>query len=538
MIAAGRILALAAALLVSSSGWAADSMPATRTVDAFADDPIANGSVALRSEITVRLARFLAATGNPFTALAELLAAEQRNAISLQRGPAAQRFAEWLQVAGLHQRAGRVAAASAGDWPATAHDAFWLAQARLLLRLNLPTQAETSLSALKAALAEDVRDERRRLLAQSLLEQQRYNHAVTALESQQGQTRNNLYDRYNLAVAWMGMGRVLEAAGVLDDIGQIPAESAELLALRDRANLALGWAWMNAGQGGSARPLLRRIRQQGPDSTHALLGLGWAELTVDGDPQSKFILRQQGCMEDPARVLGNNAQLLRRPPRDSCEAQRRDVFRKREALPFEVGGDERTRHERALTAWRPLLDLPADQPAVREALLATAESWRALDARSEARTTYRLTIERLTREQVALNTLIAALGSAKSDPVAVLARDAHRRRLTTWRASRDYAAVLRQRALLDQTQSRLAQLAQRMQTLKPHARSRPEQQRVQRMQQRWTALRAAATAIRKDLDQRVRDDAIGKLRDEHRAAGDYLGRARLGLASLGIEARP
>lgn len=533
-----RAALLLCGLLACSHAHAANSVPETRTVARFADDLVANGSVTLRSEIILRNARFLAATQDRYSALAELLAAERRNAIVLQRGPASQAFAGWLQDAGLHQRAAHLAQASDHDWPGVARDAFWLTQARLLLRLDLPAETESALSRLQASPAEETQAQRRRLLAQSLLEQKQYNRAIKVLAELQGQTRNNLYDRYNLAVAWMGLGQPLEAIGVLDDIGQIPAETPELLALRDRANLVLAWTWLNTGQGGSARPLLRRIRQQGPDSVSALLGLGWAELAPDGNPQEKLILRQQGCMEDPARILGNSGQLLRRPPRESCDTQKHEVFRKRESLPFEIGGDLRSRNERALTAWRPLLDLPADQPAVREALLATAESWRALEAPKESRDAYRLTIALLTREQAALSKLIAVLAIPASDPVAILARNENRHRLTAWRASRGYQAILRQRALLDQTATRLLAMSKRIQALHKHARSAPEQQRVRKLQQIWTTQKTMINTTRAKVDQRVRLEATEKLRKEHLDAGRYLARARLGLASLGAVAAP
>ena len=60
--------------------------------------------------------------------------------------------------------------------------------------------------------------------------------------------------------------------------------SAELRALRDRANLALGFAYLQANQPDKARPALERVRLNGPYSNKALLGTGWADAAL-GDYQ-------------------------------------------------------------------------------------------------------------------------------------------------------------------------------------------------------------------------------------------------------------
>jgi hypothetical protein len=56
--------------------------------------------------------------------------------------------------------------------------------------------------------------------------------------------------------------------------------SEELLSLRDKANLALGFALLQAQRAGDARPILERVRLEGPYSSMALLGDGWADSTL------------------------------------------------------------------------------------------------------------------------------------------------------------------------------------------------------------------------------------------------------------------
>jgi tetratricopeptide (TPR) repeat protein len=53
--------------------------------------------------------------------------------------------------------------------------------------------------------------------------------------------------------------------------------SEELLALKDKANLALGFALLQAQRAAEAKPILQRVRLEGPYSSKALLGVGWAD---------------------------------------------------------------------------------------------------------------------------------------------------------------------------------------------------------------------------------------------------------------------
>ena len=50
--------------------------------------------------------------------------------------------------------------------------------------------------------------------------------------------------------------------------------------MRDRANLALGFAYLQANQPDRARAPLARVRLNGPYSNKALLGIGWADVAL------------------------------------------------------------------------------------------------------------------------------------------------------------------------------------------------------------------------------------------------------------------
>jgi hypothetical protein len=129
-------------------------------------------------------------------------------------------------------------------------------------------------------LPPDMDAERRMLYAQALLELGRYADAVRALEGWQGPPVWQAYARYNLGVALVRQQRLEEGTRLLDLVGRLNARGRELLALRDKANLALGYAYIQADQPVRALPVLARVRLTGPLSTKALLGVGWADVAV------------------------------------------------------------------------------------------------------------------------------------------------------------------------------------------------------------------------------------------------------------------
>ena len=59
----------------------------------------------------------------------------------------------------------------------------------------------------------------------------------------------------------------------MNEVGQIAAPTEELAALRDKANLALGFAWLNANRPEDAKKVLQRVRLEGPQSNKALLAV-------------------------------------------------------------------------------------------------------------------------------------------------------------------------------------------------------------------------------------------------------------------------
>jgi hypothetical protein len=123
--------------------------------------------------------------------------------------------------------------------------------------------------------------ERRVLLAQSLMGLQRYEDAARQLENWSGPADWQAYGQFNLGVALIRAGRLGEGLAMLDRVGGIEAPTEELRSLRDKANVAIGYANLQAGNSAAARTALERVRLTGPQSNKALLAAGWAAAAED-----------------------------------------------------------------------------------------------------------------------------------------------------------------------------------------------------------------------------------------------------------------
>ena len=114
-----------------------------------------------------------------------------------------------------------------------------------------------------------------------LIDAGEYDAAIAKLRNWKGRTEWASYARFNIGVALVRSGRVDEAVALLDELGSMNPFTYELAALRDKANVALGYALLQDGQPYAAKAPLQRVRLKGPFSNKALLGVGWADAEMD-----------------------------------------------------------------------------------------------------------------------------------------------------------------------------------------------------------------------------------------------------------------
>lgn len=156
---------------------------------------------------------------------------------------------------------------------------FWLG--KVLYAAGLYEDSDRALRQAAGTLPEDKEAERHLLIAQGLLYRQHYEQAIAELSAWQGPRYWIAYGQFNLGVALVRAGQPERGLKLLDAVGQLETQYPEMMALRDKANLAIGYAHLQAGEPAAARLALERVRLNGPFSSKALLGAGWADVAAE-----------------------------------------------------------------------------------------------------------------------------------------------------------------------------------------------------------------------------------------------------------------
>jgi TolA-binding protein len=146
-------------------------------------------------------------------------------------------------------------------------------------------KAVDALRQVQGQLPEQQEAQKVHLLANALLRQGHFDESIALLKAFKGPPDWLAFAQFNMGVALVRQQRMDEADANLTAVGTLKTAQPELLALRDRANLALGFAYLQANQPDKARVPLERVRLNGEYSNKALLGLGWADAAL-GDYQA------------------------------------------------------------------------------------------------------------------------------------------------------------------------------------------------------------------------------------------------------------
>jgi hypothetical protein len=186
----------------------------------------------------------------------------------------------YLQL-GMHNEAGQRFETLLGDrLPPGVRNTAWFYLAKIWYERGYYDRSEEALRRIHGKLDAQIEAQRTHLLVNGLMHQQRFDDAITVLKDWHGPADWMAYARFNLGVALVRAGRLPESDPILTAAGTIHTDSAELLNLRDKANLALGYAYLQADQPAQALTPLARVRLEGPYSSRALLGDGWARAAL------------------------------------------------------------------------------------------------------------------------------------------------------------------------------------------------------------------------------------------------------------------
>jgi hypothetical protein len=182
----------------------------------------------------------------------------------------------YLQL-GMHNEAGRRFETLLGpEIPASVKARAWFYLAKVWYARGYYDRTVDSINRIEGTLPPLMQAEKVHLTANALMRLQRYDEAIELLSNWSSNSSWMHFARFNLGVALLRSNRLEDGIKFLDAVGTLTAGNEELFALKDKANLAAGFAYLQAGNAKAAMPFLERVRLNGPQSSKALLALGWA----------------------------------------------------------------------------------------------------------------------------------------------------------------------------------------------------------------------------------------------------------------------
>jgi tetratricopeptide repeat protein len=190
---------------------------------------------------------------------------------------------------GMHNEAGaRFQSLLTNDVPTGVRNRAWFYLGQVWYARGYLDKASEALAKINGKMSPEFEAQREHLYANVLMHQGRFDEAIRLLATARGSSIWTSYARFNLGIALIRSKRLPEADRFLTTVGTMDAPTAEKAALKDRANLALGYAYLQASEPAKAREPLERVRLNGPYSNKALLAIGWADAQV-GDYKGALV---------------------------------------------------------------------------------------------------------------------------------------------------------------------------------------------------------------------------------------------------------
>jgi hypothetical protein len=181
---------------------------------------------------------------------------------------------------GMHREAGQIfAKLIERGAPPSVRDRAWYFLAKIRWQRGMTAEAEEAIAKIGGKLPAPLEEDKGLLHANLLMARNDFNGAAQVLRGMadaKNPSQASYYARFNLGVAMVKGDDVAGGAALLDEVGRMPSSSEEQRSLRDRANVALGFAALQDGKTEQARAVLERVRLQSLQANKALLGFGWA----------------------------------------------------------------------------------------------------------------------------------------------------------------------------------------------------------------------------------------------------------------------
>jgi hypothetical protein len=215
-----------------------------------------------------------------FTSVTTLMASQHFGRVSRHDEEAEILRGGMLLSYGLTKESGQIFARLIQSTSPKVRDRAWFFLAKIRYQRGYLPEAENALAQVENNLPDGLQEERILLQANLLMAHGDYTAAADVLNGMSLKASSSRYARYNLGIALLKLDgtprSIARGMAILDDVGRMPAENEEFRALRDRANVALGFTALGEGDPKTARGYLERVRLKSLQANKALLGFGWA----------------------------------------------------------------------------------------------------------------------------------------------------------------------------------------------------------------------------------------------------------------------
>lgn len=245
---------------------------ATNIVDA-ADDSLSDEEI---KDLAYGETLFFFYQNKYFSAITHLAAAQKANRVSHHKNSAELLLGGLYLSYGLYRDAEKIFLRLIQLAPPDVASRAWFHLAQVHYRLGHYAEAERALDEIKGPLLGELGPRRTLLTANVYLAQGKYPAAIAVLKSLKGKSIWHLYARYNLGIAYIKNRQFQEGEALLDQIGGLPSREREISALRDKANLALGYMHLKQKHQQEAINYFEKVRLKGQFSNPALFGMGQA----------------------------------------------------------------------------------------------------------------------------------------------------------------------------------------------------------------------------------------------------------------------
>jgi tetratricopeptide (TPR) repeat protein len=244
-----------------------------------------NLSAATAAQDTARLqellygeAMFHSQQQDYLAAISHLQLAEAQGLLPSSSGEAGLLLARLKLAYGMHLEAGFDLHALLGeDVPPPVRNRAWYELGRTFFHKGYNQAAAEALANIHGEIPAGIVGDYQLLRATVLMSLNRNQEAAQELAQWRGAPELAAYAHYNRGIALVRAGDYPQVVPSLEMAVKMPARGEELLALRDKARLALGYAFAREGDYKRARKQLEAVLPQGPFSNRALLALGWLD---------------------------------------------------------------------------------------------------------------------------------------------------------------------------------------------------------------------------------------------------------------------